>query len=155
MATRGGQGALWVGSAGYERFHDVTEFAGHLAHAQVELLIDVRQLPNSRRRGFAKTALSRALSDVRVDYLHMRALGNPKPLRDRYKSGDVPGGRAGYREHVLRHEREALEDLPAMLTARRCALMCVERDPAVCHREVILELLEDELGLRLEIADLA
>ena len=48
-----------------------------LADAGVERLIDVRELPISRRRGFAKTALGEALAAEGVEYLHMRSLGNP------------------------------------------------------------------------------
>jgi uncharacterized protein (DUF488 family) len=147
------QQLLWVGSVGYERHRDSARFAQHLREAGVERLIDVRELPISRRRGYAKTALAQALQHEGIEYVHVRALGNPKPYRDLYKSGRVPEGRAAYEEHLLGERADALRDLVPLLEERRSALMCVEHDPAVCHRTVILDALASELGLALEITN--
>ncbi|WP_218061767.1 DUF488 domain-containing protein [Planobispora rosea] len=54
------------------------EFIRRLRRENVELLIDVRLNPISRKRGFSKTALSNALADAGIVYEHMRELGNPK-----------------------------------------------------------------------------
>ena len=87
---------VWVGSIGYERHRHAAEFSALLRDAQVERVIDVRELPISRRRGYAKTALSESLAQEGIEYVHMRGLGNPKPFRDLYKSGRVHEGRAAY-----------------------------------------------------------
>jgi len=145
---------LWVGSIGYEVHKDHLAFARHVQAAGVERLIDVRELPISRRRGYAKSALARAMADVGVEYLHMRTLGNPKIFRDLYKSGHVEEGRRRYEEHLLREQRGALDDLAPLLREKRCALMCVEHDPATCHRTVIIEALRSELGLALDVAEI-
>ena len=144
--------ATWVGSVGYENHRDVDEFARMLADAGVERLIDVRELPLSRRRGFAKSALSAALADAGVEYLHLRAMGNPKEFRDLYKSGQVAAGRDAYQRFLLNERKDDLKDLEHILREKPCALMCVEHDPAVCHRQVILEMLTDEIGLVLSVA---
>jgi uncharacterized protein (DUF488 family) len=146
---------LWVGSVGYERFKESGDLATRLAAAGVERLVDVRELPSSRRRGYAKTALSDALADAGIEYVHVRALGNPKPFRDLYKSGRVDEGRTHYRRHLLTRSRDALDELVPLLRDKRTALMCVEHDPATCHRQVILDALRDELGLELEVGALA
>jgi Protein of unknown function, DUF488 len=145
---------LWVGSIGYELHKDHLAFARHVQAAGVERLIDVRELPISRRRGYAKSALAEAMADVGVEYLHIRALGNPKPFRDLYKSGHVEEGRRCYEEHLLGERRDALEDLVPLLREKRCALMCVEHDPATCHRTVIVEALRNQLGLTLDVAEI-
>ena len=145
---------LWVGSIGYERYRLNTDFVAQVARSGVERLIDVRQLPISRRRGFAKSALSEALAAVGIEYVHMRDLGNPKPTRDLYKSGRSAEGRAGYEHYLLSEQREALSILALRLTEKRCTLMCVEHDSAVCHRDVIFDALENEVGLGLEVADI-
>jgi uncharacterized protein (DUF488 family) len=147
--------ALWVGSVGYERFRLNTDLAERLRESGVERVIDVRQLPISRRRGYAKSALGQAFADVGIEYVHIRALGNPKPTRDLYKSGRVEEGRAGYGKYLLGEQRDALTGLVALLRGKRSALMCVEHDPATCHRTVILEALSDELGLELDVAAIA
>jgi hypothetical protein len=146
---------LWVGSIGYECFPDSQDFARAIKRAGVEQLIDVRELPISRRRGYAKTALSSALAAEGVSYIHIRELGNPKPIRDLYKSGDAQRGRRLYSEYLLGEQREALASLVQTISYKRSALMCLEHDQGVCHRDVILEALQTEMGLELEVTPLA
>ena len=148
-------GLTWVGSVGYERHKNHREFAEHLRRNGVERLIDVRELPISRRRGYAKTALSEAMSEVGIEYTHLKALGNPKPLRDLYKSGRVAEGRAAYERFLLEERREALDALVPLLEDKRSALMCLEHDASTCHRTVILDALRAELGLALDVAEVS
>lgn len=146
--------AQWVGSVGYERHRDSAEFARALAQAGVERLIDVRELPISRRRGYAKSALAQAMDDAGIEYVHVRELGNPKPFRDLYKSGRVEEGRLAYTTLLTQERLSALDRLKALLAEKRCALMCVEDDATVCHRSVILDALRTHVGLTLDVADL-
>lgn len=145
---------LWIGSIGYELHKDHLAFARHVQAAGVERLIDVRELPISRRRGYAKSALGQAMADVGVEYVHIKALGNPKPYRDLYKSGRVEEGRQRYEEHLLNEQRGALEGLVPLLREKRSALMCVEHNPTTCHRTVIVDALRSELGLKLDVAEI-
>jgi hypothetical protein len=153
-SSRKATAGLWVGSIGYELHKDHLAFARHVQAAGVERLIDVRELPISRRRGYAKSALAQALIDVGVEYVHIRALGNPKPFRDLYKSGRVEEGKRRYEEHLLGEQRDALFGLVPLLREKRSALMCFEHEPATCHRTVIIEALRGELGLALDVAEI-
>jgi uncharacterized protein (DUF488 family) len=144
---------IWVGSAGYERHKDNREFAQALADAGVERLVDVRELPISRRRGYAKSALMAAMAEAGVEYVHVRALGNPKPFRDLYKAGRTSEGRAAYEAFLLDERQEALAALAELLREKPAALMCVEHDSATCHRTVILEALRSRLSLDLVVAE--
>lgn len=146
---------LWVASVGYERHRDHHRFAEHLYAAGVRRVLDVRELPISRRRGFAKTALAEAMAGAGMEYVHIRALGNPKPLRDMYKAGKVAEGRAAYRRFLLSERRQALDELLVLLREKPSALMCLEHDPATCHRTVIVEALRSELGTALDLAELS
>jgi uncharacterized protein (DUF488 family) len=147
---------IWLGSIGYERYKQSEDFARQLRDAGVERLIDVRELAISRRRGYAKTALRETLEGAGIEYVHMRALGNPKPFRDLYKAGHVAAGRDRYTRYLLGQQRGALQELVELLRdSRRTALMCVEHDPTTCHRTVIVEALRDELGLDLDVAQIA
>jgi uncharacterized protein (DUF488 family) len=146
---------LWLGSVGYELHKDHIAFARHVRAAGVERLIDVRELPISRRRGYAKSALGQAMADAGVEYVHIKALGNPKPFRDLYKAGNVEEGQRRYEEHLLGERREALEGLVPLLQEKRCALMCVEHNRATCHRTVILDALRSKLGLELDVAEIS
>jgi uncharacterized protein (DUF488 family) len=139
-------------TVGYEG-RSIDELVDALHAAGVERLIDVRELPLSRRRGFSKTALGDALRKAGILYVHVKALGNPKPNRERYWAGDVDGGAAVYREHLNNGSRSALIELAESLGDAPACLLCFERDHTVCHRDVIVEELE-ELAPRLKVSHL-
>lgn len=61
---------------GYEG-RAIDEFIAMLAAEQIERVIDVRDLPLSRRRGFSKTPLGEALRGAGIEYVHMKSAGNP------------------------------------------------------------------------------
>lgn len=103
----------------------------------VKRVVDVRELPLSRRRGFSKSPLSAALGAAGIRYEHVRALGNPKPVRDRYKGGDVEGGAREYRMHLHNGSYPALAELSDSLTGDLTCLLCFEGSHDVCHRAVI------------------
>ncbi len=109
--------------------------------AGVERLVDVRELPLSRRRGFSKTTLGDSLREAGIEYVHVKALGNPKPNRERYWAGDIEGGAAVYRKHLTNGSRSALVELAASLGEDPACLLCFERDHTECHRDVIVEAL--------------
>jgi uncharacterized protein (DUF488 family) len=132
---------------GYEG-RSLDELIADLAGAGVELVVDVREVPRSRRRGFSKTALSQALGDAGIEYRHVRALGNPKPNRERYWAGDIEGGAAVYRRHLEGDARSALLELAGGLDHQRTCLLCLERNHAECHRDLIVAAL---LKLRPEL----
>jgi len=149
------ENSFWIGSIGYENFADVARFAAHLRRHGIEMMVDVRELAISRRRGFAKTALAAALAEEGIEYVHMRALGNPKPYRDLYKAGRVEEGRRLYERHLAAEGGGALRDLMAQSRERCCAVMCVEHDRGGCHRDVVLRELKRMAGGSLTVAELA
>ena len=64
----------------------IDAFIGRLKAAQVTNIVDVRELPLSRKKGFSKTAFRTALLQHGIAYLHVPALGCPKPIRSKYKT---------------------------------------------------------------------
>jgi uncharacterized protein (DUF488 family) len=88
-----------VFTIGYEYHTDTTSLIEALRAAGVRRLVDVRELPLSRRRGFSKTALAAALATAQIEYQHVRELGNPKPYRELYRSGRIDEGERLYRAH--------------------------------------------------------
>ena len=118
----------------------VAEFLAALQKAGVERVIDIRAVPNSRRPGFSKTPLRNALAEAGVDYVHLRALGTPADGR--------AAARAGRKDELKRiyagqlELPEAIAESGKMLDLSRekpSALLCYERDPAACHRTLLLE----------------
>ena len=114
-------------------------FLAALARAGVRRVIDVRALPLSRRPGFSKSSLAAALKEVGIAYVHLKALGTPKPGRDAAKRGDVATLEAVYAEQIELPEAQA--QAARMLDLARekpSALLCYERDPCHCHRTLLL-----------------
>lgn len=101
------------------------------AHA-VDRVIDVRALPLSRRRGFSKTPLGTALVAGGIEYIHLRIAGNPyREFRD-----DPEKCLSLYGDH-LAHSPEVIAAVTDAIHGHRAALLCVERDPRVCHRTIL------------------
>ena len=125
-----------------------------LEAAGVKRLLDVRYRPQSRRQGMSKTRLGALLGEHGIAYEHRRALGTPPDIRWFYKNNRVAEGAAAFRAHVETTAAPDLDALAAELDAAPAtALMCLEADPATCHRRV----LTDELRLRrpdLQVVDL-
>jgi uncharacterized protein (DUF488 family) len=130
---------LWT--IGYEKLLP-PELVAELEAAGVERVIDVRFRPQSRRPGMSKTRLSDRLADHGIAYEHRRSLGTPPDLRHLFHSGRVEEARVGYRAHVEETAADELDALAAELErGPRTALLCLEADPAGCHRRVVAEAL--------------
>ena len=69
---------------GYEGL-TIEAFIARLQAAQTKTVVDVCDLPLSRKKGYSKTAFRTALSAHGITYLHAPALGCPKPIRNQYK----------------------------------------------------------------------
>lgn len=123
---------------GYEKATQAEVIAA-LEKAGVERVIDVRAVPLSRRPGFSKNILANGLAEHGIDYVLLKALGTP------------PEGREAARKHDLKtldrvysgqlEEPEAIVQVERMLDLARekpSALLCFERDPAGCHRTLLL-----------------
>lgn len=116
----------------------IDAFLAALKAAGVQVLADVRAVPASRNRPFAKTALSNALAGAGIEYRHFKALGTPKAGRDAAKAGDTATMQAIYAEQLAKPEaQDALVELEALARDRPVALMCMESDPCQCHRSIV------------------
>lgn len=135
-----------LSTIGYERA-GLEEFLATLRAHRADVLLDVREAPTSRRREFAKKALSTAVGEAGLTYRHEGALGAPRPLRDRMKQGDCDYAEffARYEEH-LSGKQARLDALVAELGGH-VVLMCYERDVAQCHRQSVARALETRTGL--------
>lgn len=131
--------AMIIHTIGYEGA-TVPELIGALHAAGVRRVIDVRALPLSRRPGFSKSSLAAGLAEAGIGYVHLKALGTPKPGRDAAKKGDVATLRAVYAEQLELPEAQAqAAQMLALAAETPSALLCFERDPCHCHRTLLLE----------------
>ena len=133
---------------GYERLLPPALVA-ELEAAGVRRVIDVRFRPQSRRPGMSKTRLSELLGDHDIAYEHRRELGTPADLRWLFHAGRVQEGATAFLAHIEQEAPEALDALAAELEhAPPTALLCLEADPAGCHRRVLTD------ALRARVPDL-
>ena len=130
-----------VWTIGYERLLP-EQLAAELRAAGVERVIDVRFRPQSRRPGMSRTRLGEMLAGHGIAYEHRKALGTPPDLRHDFHAGRLEEARAGFRAHVEATAAQELDALGEELEhGPRTALLCLEEDPAGCHRRVLTELL--------------
>lgn len=123
---------------GYEGIR-LEEFIRILKGSGINLLIDVRENPWSRRPEFRGSRLSKILKDHGIIYTHIPALGNSSDIRTLYKKNkDMLSMLRSYSNYV-KNENEALETIKNLLPKKRIALMCYEKDPFTCHRIVITQ----------------
>ncbi len=121
---------------GYEGI-SLPQFLKVLSSREVSVVIDVREMPLSRKPGFSKSALREGCENANIDYEHWCSLGCPKPIREAYK---IDKNWAIYVRKFKRHLpgiSEEIERLASRSLRERICLVCFEADPALCHRSLI------------------
>jgi uncharacterized protein (DUF488 family) len=106
----------------------------------VKLVIDIRDVPISRKPGFSKTSLSVGLANARIEYLHLKGLGDPKPGRIAVRERRYADFRRIFGAHM--RTTAAQQSLAAAITAASrsvACLLCFEQDHTNCHRCIVAE----------------
>lgn len=139
---------IWT--IGYERT-SLDSVIAALRAAGVQTLLDVRELPLSRRAGFSKTPLRAALSEAGIGYVHLKGLGTPAEGRLAGRQHDLPRFWDIVERRMDTPEAEAdLQRAAEIARAERACLLCVEADPHVCHRLRVGQLLGERFGFAVE-----
>lgn len=127
---------------GYEGL-DLPQFMKYLAWHKVEVLVDVREIPVSRKKGFSKSALADAMAEKGIGYEHIKALGSPGPIRKQLKSDwDYDTFFEAY-EDYLNGQGDALDSLSEIIEEhRRVCLLCFEKAHEQCHRSRVAARME-------------
>lgn len=134
---------------GYEGL-DIEGFLSLLAENDIETIVDVREMPLSRKPGFSKKSLEAALNLSGREYVHMVALGCPKPIRDRYRED---GNWKRYTEGFLKYlasQDDAITELSALAATTNCALLCYEADHNFCHRSMVANAVKQQCNARVQ-----
>jgi len=138
-------GKTTVYTIGYEGRMPL-EFVNLLKQTNIQQLVDVRELAFSRKNGFARTSLSKSLRENGIVYKHFPSLGSPREIRQElWSNGNYKSFFEQYSKALERPEsQEYLTDLEGLAQVRKTAIMCVEKNPAVCHRSIIAKRLEKD-----------
>lgn len=116
------------------------EFIARLQEAGVKLLADVRAVPLSRRPGFSKNILAAGLREAGIDYVGLKALGTPPEGREAARKHDLARLRHIYMGQLeLPEAMVQAAQLLDMAAEQPTALLCFEREPACCHRSLLVE----------------
>lgn len=139
MATR------QVFTIGYEG-RDIDDFIIRLKSFNITRLIDVRELPLSRKRGFSKSSLAARLESENIRYVHMRALGSPSDVRHQLK-GDHDYVRFFEAiNHYLDENEPSLLEAYRLIKDGLSCIMCFERKPEMCHRSSVVQKIKEING---------
>ena len=138
---------MTVFTIGYEGL-DIDAFMSLLAEHGIDTIVDVRELPLSRKPGFSKKALANVLNLSGREYVHMVELGCPKPVRDRYREdSNWKRYTEGFMKY-LKTQDDAIAELSSLAAASNCALLCFEADSNFCHRSMVANAVKDHCGAR-------
>ncbi len=121
---------------GYEG-KSIDEFIEKLRTHGAKTVVDVRLTPISRKKGFSKTKFRQHLQEAGVEYLHVRALGNPKEFR--VKASTAQECLDMYRDYMEPRWNEALVPVIEAAHEAPICLVCMERDHNQCHRNLVAE----------------
>lgn len=125
-----------VWTIGYEG-RSLEQLVAELRAAGVVQVLDVRELPLSRKPGFSKAALAAGLRAAGLAYAGERRVGAPRQARHRYREAhDWEPFANAYLAH-LDAQPEALREVEAQARAAPTALLCYERDAMACHRSLL------------------
>jgi uncharacterized protein (DUF488 family) len=115
----------------------IDDFIARLLMADVRIVLDVRELPLSRKRGFSKRGFAEALGLAGIGYTHLPALGCPKSIRTRYKrDGDWSAYCKSFGSY-LSGQSDAVSRLVQTARKSPVCLVCFEADYTRCHRSIV------------------
>lgn len=123
-------------TTGYEG-KNIDEFLNHLCQHDIRRVIDVREIPLSRKKGFSKTALREKLSECNIEYVHIKKLGSPRHLRKKvYQDKDFNYFFKKYNNYLETCQKE-LQHLYSLIDKAASCLLCFEQNPSKCHRSSV------------------
>lgn len=130
----------------------VEEFIALLLAHHIELLVDVRTVPRSRRNPqFNRETLPHSLQAAGIVYEHHPQLGGfRRPSGESANAGWRNTSFRGYADYMQTAAfAAAIDTLAARAERQRLAVMCAEAVPWRCHRSLIADALLAR-GMRVE-----
>ncbi|HEU4617220.1 MAG TPA: DUF488 domain-containing protein [Gammaproteobacteria bacterium] len=118
----------------------IEEFIALLRRHGIELLVDIRTVPGSRRNPqFGQQSLEQSLAAAGIGYRHMKSLGGLR--RTSTQSVNLGWRNASFRgfaDYMQTPEfAAAVDELVELARGARVAIMCAEAVPWRCHRSLV------------------
>ena len=84
------------------------------------------------------------MAEEGIEYLHIRSLGSPRESRKKLReNGDFESFSREYADHLECNTEDVESLLNLILSGKRAALMCFEKDHMRCHRTLLAQELLD------------
>jgi uncharacterized protein (DUF488 family) len=128
----------------------IDDFIATLKSMGIERIIDVREYPLSRRKGFSKNILHALLNANDIEYIHLRGLGDPKEGREAARAGDYKKFLKIFSSHMK--TEQAQNDLKTAIDLSQVStscLLCYERSPDECHRTIVATAMVEDTGQKI------
>lgn len=121
---------------GYEG-QDIAGFIARLLEVGVQSVVDVRELPLSRKKGFSKSMFRERLAEAGIAYFHVPALGCPKEIRHAYRADS--NWKIYTRKFLayLETQEATVQELAKFSRTTAACLVCFEADHMMCHRTYV------------------
>ena len=138
---------------GYEG-SDMDAFIARLEKSHIKRIVDVREIPFSRKPGFSKTPLRKKLEEAGIEYVHIQQLGSPKSIRTKLKDDEDYESFFHAFSTYLDDNQIAIEEAYRHVLEASCCLMCFERMPDKCHRSMVAEKIKQRDGNGLQVINI-
>ena len=144
---------LAVHTAGYEGLL-MDGFLNTLVQRVITRLLDIRINPVSRRYGFHKTTLARLCRSLYIEYFHVPELGIHSQNRRNLKTfDDYQAVFTQYKAVTLSVELNAIDKVTRIIREKPSVLVCMEANPAYCHRTLLAKHIADKTSLPVKHLD--
>jgi len=144
------KGKLAVYTAGYEG-ESVDHFFQKLMRVGIEVLIDVRHNPVSRKYGFSKKDMQRLCQKLDIRYEHIPELGIPSSMRSTLSTYE------DYKRLLNKYERSILPEASEpraraahIMESIPSVLVCFEKNVHFCHRGRLAKAIANDVGLEVK-----
>jgi uncharacterized protein (DUF488 family) len=131
-----------VYTAGYEGL-SVDAFLNLLLSRGIERVIDVRSNPVARRYGFHRRTLASLCEKIGIEYCGFPELGiRSKDRRELDTSEDYRALLEAYERRIANHDQVPVCEVARLMREKPSVLVCMEADPARCHRTRLAKAVE-------------
>ncbi|HEX5418988.1 MAG TPA: DUF488 domain-containing protein [Gammaproteobacteria bacterium] len=120
--------------------HPIEEFLAMLRHFGIEVLADIRTVPQSRHNPqFGQESLRQSLQGAGLEYVHMKNLGGLRSTtKDSLNTGWRNKSFRGFADYMQTAEfGQGLDELIETAARKTTVIMCAEAVPWRCHRSLV------------------
>jgi uncharacterized protein (DUF488 family) len=119
----------------------IDEFVNQLVFFGIKHLVDIREIPLSRKKGFSKTVLTQTLESHGINYTHFRLLGSPRVLRHELRdTRNYKVFFSGVKRHLKQLDvLQQMDQAIQIAKKQRSCLMCCCENWTVCHRSSVVD----------------